>query len=55
MDDDEDASSDASRAERDDRTHTIGSRRYNILNEEDVNNAINNMASDIELLAENEN
>ena len=38
-----------------DRTHTIGSRRYNILNEEDLNNAINNMASDIELLVENKN
>ena len=38
-----------------DRTHTIGSRRYNILNEEDLNSAINNMASDIELLVENKN
>ena len=38
-----------------DRTHTIGSRRYNILNEEELNNAINNMASDIELLVENKN
>ena len=32
---------------------SIRSRRYNILNEEDLNNAINNMASDIEISVEN--
>ena len=41
--------------EEEEVSHTIGSRRYNILNEEDLNNAINNMASDIELLVENKN
>ena len=33
--------------------HTIRSRRYNILNEEDLNKAINNMAGDIEEQIEN--
>ena len=38
-----------------DKIHTIGSTRYNILNEQDLNEAINNMPSDIEVLVENEN
>ena len=33
-------------------THTIRSRRYNIFNEEDLKKAIDNIASDIELLIE---
>ena len=37
----------------DETTHTIRSRRYNIFNEEDLKKAIDNMASDIELIIEN--
>ena len=33
-------------------THTIPSRRYNVYNEDDLKRAIDNMASDIELLIE---
>ena len=36
-------------------SHTIGSRSYNILNEEDLISAMNHMASDIEILVENKN
>ena len=39
--------------EDDEVRHTIRSRRYNILNEEDLNKAINNMAGDIEEQIEN--
>ena len=39
--------------EEDEVRHTIRSRRYNILNEEDLNKAINNMAGDIEEQIEN--
>ena len=34
---------------------SIRSRRYNILNQEDLNNSINKMATDIEISVENKN
>ena len=48
----EDASPEA-RELRDPQTHKITSRIYTIMNEEELKNAINNMASDIEIKIEN--
>ena len=41
--------------EEEEEKHSVISRRYNILNEQDLSDAINTMASDIEITVENKN